>query len=336
MEIDLLVSGYGGGDTPSISLTKFDDKLRSWDVTWNSYIRASSFLSESAGLLFGITEREGCCCVYMYKESVNGYEFLDLIGLECGQLCHVQYLPKNKLLIGSSYEEGVLFSVEVNGEKFGDVKDYIITDGNLEGESRIHCAITSQGEEYLFATNIATDVIYKYHLVSKKLVEVDVLKLPAGSGPRHLVVDDNREMLYVNTEYSNKIIGIRFDEVNLSICQIISTLPDTYTQESSGSSICMSDDGRFIYAANRGHDSIAIFAIDNWGILECNGYIHCCGHWPRHIALIGSGNYMAIANQFSNRVVILKRDAINGLLGDKVKELEIEKPSFVDSINRHI
>ena len=95
--------------------------------------------------------------------------------------------------------------------------------------------------------------------------------------------------------------------------------------------IQISPDGRFIYGANRGHDSIAIFAVDG-GRLEPIGHVPCGGATPRNLALTPSGSLALSANQNADRVSIFARDAATGLLSDTGAAIEVGTPMCVKAV----
>ena len=95
----------------------------------------------------------------------------------------------------------------------------------------------------------------------------------------------------------------------------ISTLPDSYTESNTCAHIDISADGKFLYASNRGHNSIAIFAVElNDGSLNLIGHESTRGDGPRNFSLSPGDHYLLVANQHTNNIVSYKRDPASGLL----------------------
>ena len=104
--------------------------------------------------------------------------------------------------------------------------------------------------------------------------------------------------------------------------QKINTLPEGFIGESFSAGIKLSNDGRFLYASNRGHNSIATFAIAKDGTLTLINHITSGGIWPRDFTLSPDNKFLIVANQFDNNVVVFKRNEELGTLintGNKIE-----------------
>src|SRR5262249_42701175 len=110
------------------------------------------------------------------------------------------------------------------------------------------------------------DVVFTYRLdtAARKLVHAATAQAREGSGPRHVAFDPAGRNAYAINELDSTVTAYRFDASTgaLEPFQIVSSLPDRFVGNSRASEIAVSPDGRFVYASNRGYDSIAIFAID--------------------------------------------------------------------------
>ena len=160
--------------------------------------------------------------------------------------------------------------------------------------------------------------------------EIPYTQLPSGIGPRHLAWHPNGNLLLI-TEYSSEILVFRPDFTNgsLNLLQACSALPDQYKQRSDGSSIAVAQDG-WIYAANRGANTIAAFFTDMQGVLHKKWDFPCAGHWPRHIALSKDGQYLFSANQHSGEIAVFGRSADGGLM--QVQQIPFAQASFVQDL----
>ncbi len=143
------------------------------------------------------------------------------------------------------------------------------------------------------------------------------LQLPQGAGPRHLVFHPTEEWIYVVNELSNTVTQLvkENDSTAYTIIAAQTTLPKDYTEPSFCADIRISADGKFVYVSNRGHNSIAIFAVDQkTGALEVVGHEATRGDHPRNFSLSPDGRYLLVANQNTNNIVSFKRDKNTGLL----------------------
>ncbi len=146
--------------------------------------------------------------------------------------------------------------------------------------------------------------------------EPQKLAMATGAGPRHLTFHPNKKYLYVLNELDNTISLVQKSETGgYQIQQTITTLPENFTEFSKSADIHISSDGKFVYSSNRGHDSIAIFAVnDTNGNLTLLGFESTKGKTPRNFSLSNDENYVIVANQDSNNLVSFKRNNATGLL----------------------
>ncbi len=118
-------------------------------------------------------------------------------------------------------------------------------------------------------------------------------------------------------ELSSTVTTFAYDAATgtLESVQDLSTLPSGYADKSYPAEVAVSSDGRFLYGSNRGHDSIASFAIDgSTGLLRPTGHTPTGGNWPRHFAIDPTGAYLLAANQKSDSVVVFRIDRATGAL----------------------
>jgi len=325
--MEVFISGYGSKNT--IGRYKVSGNSNSLEGLLESYSIANpSYLGFHNNLLFAISEIKNAANVYMFKLEESEYKLIDSYAAEGDILCHIAYLPKNKVLVGSCYGDGRVFSVGVDEGGFTEIKNSIRLEGNNKGISRAHCAVSDIDEKRLFIANIAADRVYMCSISEGKLQVKSYLQLAKDEGPRHIYVNERLKLLYIITEYSNKIITACIKNDGLTQVDSISTLPRGYTGESFCSNCAFSSDGKFVYAANRGANTIAAFAIDSNGALKKIDDTGCFGNWPRHISLVGD-RYLYIANRRSNEVVIVKRDDVTGKLGEAEERIKFNSPAFI-------
>jgi len=330
----LLISGYGSKDQASGR----NDTAGIFDTCNEKFIFKSgisgiSFMCSSDKYFFGAGEHGGSGLVYMFSKDGSDSLLLDTLEITGGGLCHIAYSCKHNILTGACYENGDVFSVAINDDKFGEICSYIPQRDEKEEVSRAHCVVFSPDENYLYVANIAFDRIYEYEIENGRLKETRYAQLDKGVGPRHLL--HTGKEIYVITEYSNEIITLCPDD--LKVINRIDTLPDGYTEKSYCSTLCLSSAG-YLYAANRGSNTIAVFKRNDNGDLTKKHDCSCLGDWPRHIALIGGTDdtgkdcddpKLLITNQNSNQMVICSLNP-NGSLGEKVFDLSFDGVSYTD------
>jgi 6-phosphogluconolactonase (cycloisomerase 2 family) len=137
------------------------------------------------------------------------------------------------------------------------------------------------------------------------------------AGPRHVAFHPSLPYAYVINELDSSVTTYRYDAAAgaLAPLQVSPSLPTDYTGDNTGAEIAVAPSGRFVYGSNRGHDSIAIFAVDpGAGTLAPVGWEPTRGKTPRHFALDPSGAFLYAANQDSDTVVSFRVDPETGTL----------------------
>ncbi|MCG8579892.1 MAG: lactonase family protein [Bacteroidales bacterium] len=167
----------------------------------------------------------------------------------------------------------------------------------------------------IVAVDLGIDQLVFYQIRAGQLNAVDSLKLEAGAGPRHLAIHPSKKVMYVINELNSTVTAVSKHDGKWKAGQTITTLPHDFEGDSFCADIHISQDGRFVYASNRGHNSLAIYRVDSTGLeLKLVGHELVRGEWPRNFSLTPDGKYVLVANQHSNNIVAFKRDSESGLL----------------------
>jgi 6-phosphogluconolactonase (cycloisomerase 2 family) len=162
--------------------------------------------------------------------------------------------------------------------------------------------------KFVFAADLGQDRIYSWLLnrTTGKLVpnNPSYTSVPPGDGPRHFAFHPNGRRFYSLQEESSTIIVYGYDAASgvLTQRQMLSTLPSEFTGTNFTSEIRVSQDGRFVYAANRLHDTIAVFEVGQGGRLEFAGEEWTRGDYPRSFTIDPTGNFLFSCNQRSDAI----------------------------------
>jgi 6-phosphogluconolactonase len=198
-----------------------------------------------------------------------------------------------------------------------------------------HSILPDPSGQFLLSADLGADHILMYGFDPQKgeLLPHDppFISIPAGSGPRHMTFHPYGNFLYVVTECASTILVFAYDGSlgQAQHIQTISTLPDDFTAFSAGADIHFlpNANGRILYASNRGHDSIAIFAVNaETGRLTLVGHEPTQGKEPRNFALDPTGKYLLAANQNSDSVVVFRINPENGALTPTGEPNQIPSP----------
>jgi len=178
------------------------------------------------------------------------------------------------------------------------------------------------------------DFVFRLDIATGKLVAADPPSVASrpGAGPRHAAFHPTAPYAYVINELDSTITTFRYDpdRGNLKAQQVITTLPPTFTGTSMTSEIAVAPSGRFVYGSNRGHDSLALFAIDaTTGVLSPMGWEPTQGKTPRFFAIEPSGAYLYAANMDSDTIVTFRVDQATGKLVPTGRVVKTGSPSSI-------
>jgi 6-phosphogluconolactonase len=238
--------------------------------------------------------------------------------------CHVSVDSKSRYLFSANYHQGLVTSQLINQED-GSVQSaaaIIKHEGSgpdpRQEKAHTHYAELTPDEKFLAVVELGIDALITYKVgVDGQLTKVMLLPLKAGSGPRHLVFHPNGKTAYIMTEFSSEVIVLTYHQENghFTEKQYLSTLPADFSENNQGSAIHISADGRFIYAGNRGHNSIAVFSVDiESGELSFIEHTSTEGDWPRDFSLDPTEKFLIASNQESSNLVLFSRDENTGKL----------------------
>ncbi|WP_158803477.1 MULTISPECIES: lactonase family protein [unclassified Acidisoma] len=211
------------------------------------------------------------------------------------------------------------------------------TGPNAERQERSHAhCLVETPEGRLVAADLGTDEVafYNFDAEAGRMSEepVEVIAMPPGSGPRHLVCSKDGARIYVLNEMAQTVTLLTRPGEGRSyeIAQSVSTLPEGADTSGTSAGIVLSPDGRFLFASNRGHDSIMAFRIDpGSGRLTQIGACASGGRTPRTFAIDPSGGFLIVANQEGHNLTILQIDQATGALADNQTSIELSSPMCV-------
>lgn len=241
--------------------------------------------------------------------------------------CHLSTDIHNHYLFTANYTEGSVtaFSLECDG-RIGSVLSHIHHQGNGPNRERqegphAHCVVLTPDGKALCAVDLGIDQLVIYDLDSPdgtiNSARSRLTGIKPGSGARHLVFHPEGKHAYLINELSSDIVIFCYS-VNAGSfipVQYISALPENFVSESYGAAVHVSPNSKFLYASNRGHDSIAIFHIHpDSGMLKICGHQSTFGSYPRDFAIHPAGNFLVAANQYSGTLVSFHVDNDTGLL----------------------
>ncbi|MCL6573082.1 MAG: lactonase family protein [Bacillus sp. (in: Bacteria)] len=253
--------------------------------------------------------------------------------------CHVSVDSQGHYLFSANYHQGLVTSQLIN-QKDGSVQPAASIIKHVgsgpdprQEKPHTHYAGLTPDETFLAVVELGIDALITYKVgIDGQLTKVNLLPLKAGSGPRHLVFHPNGKTAYIMTEFSSEVIVLSYHQENghFTEKQYISTLPADFNENNQGSAIHISTDGRFIYAGNRGHNSITVFRVDlESGELSFIEHTPTEGDWPRDFSLDPTERFLIASNQESSNLVLFSRDENTGKLSLLQADIAVPHPVCV-------
>ena len=204
--------------------------------------------------------------------------------------------------------------------------------------ARAHSIDADAGNRFVFAADLGLDrvFVYRFDPANGLLAASDPpsLALDPGDGPRHVALHPGGRLAFVLNELSLTLAAIRVDPLRgtLEAIQRVSSLPDGVeaSPDLSGAEVLTDPGGRYLYASNRGHDTIAVFAIDEAsGSLRLVEHVSTGGRTPRGFGIDPSGTFLLAANQDSGSVVVFRIDPATGRLTATGQKVNVGSPVSV-------
>jgi 6-phosphogluconolactonase len=309
-------------------------------------ITAPSFIAVSPNqkYLYAITEVQKDPVVNAYRlDGATGH--LDLINSQptggTGP-CFVQVDPKGKDVLVANYTGGSVsaFPIEADGSlggrtAFAQDSGSSVNSGRQEGP-HAHCIVTDPDDKYVFACDLGIDkvMIFKFDRTKGTWEPNDPpsASVKPGSGPRHIAFSPDRRNAYVVNELASTVTAFNYDRRAGTLTEFADypMLPDGFSGQNYASEVTVDAAGRFVYAANRGNDSIALFTRDaKTGALTFIERAPTGGKFPRSFEIDPTGAFLIAANQDSDSIVVFRIDSKTGRLQPTGNTASSNKPMVV-------
>src|SRR3984893_5837513 len=285
------------------------------------YLYAVNELSEFNG------EKSGAVAAYSLDPKSGKLTQLNQVPSGGADPCYVSFDQTGKYLLVANYTGGSVSTFPVSPDgRIGPASAFVQHTGSGPNKERqegphAHFIASSADNRFVFVVDLGLDEVVVYHFdpASGSLIpnHPPFAKLAAGARPRHLAFHPNGKFAYVLGEVNSTVTAFAYDaqKGSFSTLQTLSTLPKDFKGRNDTAEIVVHPSGKFLYASNRGHDSIAEFTIDPArGPLTLAGDFSTQGKEPRNFALDPTGKFLLAANQESNDIVVFRIDQSTGAL----------------------
>jgi len=252
--------------------------------------------------------------------------------------CALSFSKKGDAIFVANYNGGNIAALPLkpNGEllKAKSVIQHEGSSANPKRQDRPHAheIISDPQGEFVYAVDLGLDRIkvYRYDEAKGLLVaapERDIVVKP-GTGPRHITFNKAGDRVYVLGEIASNLTVFKLDRASgfTEVMETLSLLPDDFKGENTAAEIQMDGSGKYLYASNRGDDSIVVLEIESDGQVKYIQRVSSGGKTPRNFTIDPSGRFLLAANQDSNSICVFKIDTETGELHALIGKATVGKP----------
>jgi len=346
----LLVGSYTDGASQGIYRYQFDSKTGHIDPTPQQVVKGVSpswlVLSADQRQLFTVNETPQGHASSFSVSSKGEIKPLNQVATRGDEPTHASLSRDQRYLFVANYAVapdpgGSLVVIPV--AKDGKLKDVVQqarhkpsgVNPERQAGAHVHSVVLSPDGSHLYASDLGADKVFIYRYdgasVDRPLSAAipASVALPPGSGPRHLLFDAKGRHAYLTLEMSAEVVMFDVEDDALHERQRLPLTEQKDAVAKAAGALHLSADGRFLYVSNRGTaNEIVVFSVGKEnGQLAFLQRRSVEGDHPREFALDPSDNFLLVANQKSNQIVVIRRDPRTGKLGETVQTLPQDAPS---------
>jgi 6-phosphogluconolactonase len=336
---------HGSKGIYSYRFDSSDGKLTSLGLAAQS--AEPSFLAADSGgrFLYAVNETEsfngqptGAVSAFAIQPDTGKLSLLNQVSSRGADPAHITLDQTGKYALVSNYTSGsvTVFAVLKDG-RLGQVTSFVQHKGSSVNPERqkgphAHAIALSRDNRFAVVADLGLDqlLVYSFDAANGILgAQPQIVKASPGAGPRHLVFSTDGRFLYVMNEMQSSVVAYSYDPTSgaLHELQTISALPKGFSGENTAAEIEIHPSGKFLFASNRGDDSIAVFAIDSQtGLLTHVETEPTRGKTPRNFAIDPTGSWLLAANQDSDNIVVFRIDQKTGRLKSTGDVLQVQSP----------
>jgi 6-phosphogluconolactonase len=339
-QLRLVVGTYTNTTSEGIYVYNFDAQTTTTQLISSTKAVNPSYLTLSLDgkKIYAVSEtKNGMASSYSILEN-GSLQLINSVETNGANPCYIAIDKEEKLVTVGNYSGGNLsvYNVQENGE-LSEAAQTIQHKGSSVNKQRqeqphVHATVFTPDNRFVLVPDLGIDKVMIYKINSKagriSSAASDSITTASGAGPRHIDFHPNGSFFYLMEELSGTVSAYSYKKGRIKSLQTISSHPADFTGTKGSADIHVSPDGKFLYASNRGTaNSIAIFSIDpKKGTLTSVGFQSTLGIKPRNFTIDPSGNFLLVANQESDEIVIFKRDVATGILSDTQQRIKVPRP----------
>jgi 6-phosphogluconolactonase len=345
----LLIGTYTSGKSEGLYVYKFNSQTGEAKFINTAKASNPSFLTISPNQKFVYAVNEnadstrftvtGHVAAYSFNKANGKLTYINKQESGGKHPCYLTIDKTGKWIIAGNYSSGSLSVLPVKPNGSLDTAIQIVQHeghGVVEGrqdDPHVHATVLSKDNKTLYVPDLGIDklMMYKFNNKSGLLTDAPMpfVMTEPGTGPRHFDFHPNNKFAYLVEELTGTVSVFEiYKDGSLESIQNISALPRDFDGAIGSADIHVSTDGKFLYVSNRGEsNTIGIFKINSsTGLLTWIDHQSTLGKTPRNFSLDPSGNFLLVANQNTDDIIIFKRNKNTGLLTDTGKKINVPSP----------
>jgi 6-phosphogluconolactonase len=281
-------------------------------------------------------ERDGQVSSFKWNDERSGLVNVNQQSSEGSSPCFIELSPKEDLLAVANYSSGSLSIFKVGNMGMIQPAPTVFQHQGSgpvlpnQENARAHCVRFDPNGKFLYAVDLGIDQIITYPVMDNTTIGPAISKfsLDPGDGPRHMIFHPSKDLAFVVNELGSSVVSMHIDHATGQLQRIakISTLPDDFQGKNYCADIHITKNGKFLYASNRGHHSVAIFKVSDEGELELIGIEPVRGEWPRNFTLSPDEKHLLVANQNTDNITVFEINSDTGLLTFTGQAFNLSKP----------
>jgi 6-phosphogluconolactonase len=334
---------YTGPKSKGVMVSRFDSgsgKLEAPRLAAEVVNPSWVTIHPNGRFLYAVSElgNDGSVSSFAIDASTGDLKFLNKVPSGGTSTCHLAIDKAGKAIYAANYGDGSVIGFDLAADgTIGQRKAFMkhsgsSTDPRRQKGPHAHAVVLSKDERFLIVPDLGLDQYITYKVASDKGLEANqppYVKIKAGSGPRHFAFHPSSKFGYGVNEMGSSVTAFSYDGAKGTLTELetVSTLPSDFSGEDNSAEIEVDEAGKFVYASNRGHDSIAVFAIDlKTGKLTNVQRESTQGKIPRGFKIDPTGQYLLAGNQRSDNVVVFRIDDKTGKLTPTGQVVDVPAP----------
>ncbi|GAB2572714.1 lactonase family protein [Spirosoma areae] len=341
----MYVGTYSVRGSEGVYVFEFDRKAGTMKPLQSvSNAKSPSFLAlhPTGKFLYSVNEAGGAptgVSAYAVDQATGKLKFLNDQSSVGRGPCHISVDQTGKTAFVANYGGGSLAVLPINANgTLGAPTDSVQHSGTgpdpeRQEKAHVHSVTLAPDNRFVYVADLGTDKLHIYEADVKaskvKPAQMPFATVKPGSGPRHFTFHPNGKFAYLVEELTSAVAVFSRDAKTGALTLLtdnVSTLPADFTGKNTSADIHVDPNGKFLYQSNRGHNSLAIFAISTDGKLTKIGNQSTEGKTPRNFLIDPKGDFVFVANQDSDTITIFRRDQKTGKLTYTGQSVSVPAP----------